>query len=222
MVRCGFWPLVQSFPRERTAGVSTRSITVTNKSNSLTYRDFFSGLHLAVGRHQRRRSPRYPHGLQLGRVKVFLADHMHTSSGVYLKLSFFRLFCWRFFFELLNVFSYIPCLALGASLLSCSLFLRSVLKFRGVGTSLMRIFWLVFFQAMVLSFPGNLLDVAWTGRIVLVELVPKTFCIRFPRDCLPLWESNDSEFCETQPYWLHSLRNSHRILSSLSLLLWEW
>ena len=44
LVRCGFWPLVQwcvypwssqSFPRARTAGVSSRNITVTNKSNSL-------------------------------------------------------------------------------------------------------------------------------------------------------------------------------------------
>ena len=46
LVRCGFWLLVQwwvypwfshSFPRERTARISSRSITVTNKSNSLTY-----------------------------------------------------------------------------------------------------------------------------------------------------------------------------------------
>ena len=59
-VERGFWPLVQwqvyarssqSSPRERTAGISSGSITVTNKSNSLTYRGFFSGLHLAVGRH---------------------------------------------------------------------------------------------------------------------------------------------------------------------------
>ena len=46
LVRCGFGPLVQwqvypwssqSFPSERTAGVSSRSITVTNRSNSSTY-----------------------------------------------------------------------------------------------------------------------------------------------------------------------------------------
>ena len=45
-IRCGFWPLVhsyeypwssQNFQSERTAGVSSRSFTVTNKSNSLTY-----------------------------------------------------------------------------------------------------------------------------------------------------------------------------------------
>ena len=58
------------------------------------YRGFFSCLHLAVGRHQLRRIPRCPRGLQLGRVEVFLADHMHTSYGLYHKLSFLRLFCW--------------------------------------------------------------------------------------------------------------------------------
>ena len=47
----------------------------------------FFGSHLAVGRHHRRRIPRYPHGLHLDRVKVFLADHMHTSAGIHHKLS---------------------------------------------------------------------------------------------------------------------------------------
>ena len=51
------------------------------------HRGFFSCLHLAVGRHHRRRTPRCPHGLQLRKVKVFLADHMHTSSGIHHKLS---------------------------------------------------------------------------------------------------------------------------------------
>ena len=37
-----------------------------------------------------------------------------------------------------------------------------VLKFHGVGTSLMRMFDVYFFKAMVLSFPGNLLNVALT------------------------------------------------------------
>ena len=46
LMRCGFWPFVQwklypkssqSFPSERTAGVFSRSINVTNKSSSLTY-----------------------------------------------------------------------------------------------------------------------------------------------------------------------------------------
>ena len=48
---------------ERTAIVSLRDITVTN-----------SCLHLAVGRHHRRRNSRCPHGLQFGRVKVSFTD----------------------------------------------------------------------------------------------------------------------------------------------------
>ena len=66
---------------ERTVGVSSRSITVTNKADSKKKnRGSFSGLHLVVGRHHRRRSSRFPHGLQLSRDKVLLADQMHTSS----------------------------------------------------------------------------------------------------------------------------------------------
>ena len=41
------------------------------------HRRFFSGLHLAVGRHHRRRIPRY--GLQLSRVEVFLNDQYAYS-----------------------------------------------------------------------------------------------------------------------------------------------
>ena len=48
-------------------------------------RRFFSGLHLAVGRHHRRRTPRCPHGLQLSRVKIFLADYVHARSRIYHK-----------------------------------------------------------------------------------------------------------------------------------------
>ena len=48
---------------------------------------FFSCLHLAVGRHHHRRTAPCPHGLHLSRVKVSLADHMHTSSGIRYKLT---------------------------------------------------------------------------------------------------------------------------------------
>ena len=81
---------------------------------------FFSGLHLAVGRHRRRRVPRYPHGLQFSRVKVFLTDLVHTCYGLYHKLSFLWFYggCGRhnplngrriecslvFLFEFVNVF----------------------------------------------------------------------------------------------------------------------
>ena len=51
------------------------------------YHRFFSCLHLAVGRHHRRRTSRCPHGLQISRVKVFLTDHMHTNSRIHHKLS---------------------------------------------------------------------------------------------------------------------------------------
>ena len=57
-----------------------------------TYRCFFFCLHLAVGRRHRHRTPQCPHGLQLSRVKVSLADHMHTRSGIHHELSFLWLF----------------------------------------------------------------------------------------------------------------------------------
>ena len=58
------------------------------------YSGFFVCSHLAVGRHHRRRISRYPHGLQLSRVKVLLTDHMHTRSGINHKLSFLQPSCW--------------------------------------------------------------------------------------------------------------------------------
>ena len=132
---------------------------------------FFSCLHLAVGRHHRRWTPRCPHGLHLRRVKFSLAYHVHTRSGINCKLSFIRLFCWRsleysflrgkvecslvFFFELVYVFGKIPSLASGTSLLSCSLFMGPVLKFHSVGTSLMRNFDIYFSQQWSFLFPDT-------------------------------------------------------------------
>ena len=52
------------------------------------------------------------------------------------------------FFELVDIHRKFPCISAGASLLSFGLFLKSVLKFHGVGTALMRTFWLVFDSAM--------------------------------------------------------------------------
>ena len=102
--------------------------------------------HLAVGHHHRRRTSRCPHGLQFGKVKVSLADHMHASPGIHHKLSIVRVYAadithsseskWNvaFSFSLsLKKIGKIPCLAAGASLLSFSLFLRSVLKFHSEG-----------------------------------------------------------------------------------------
>ena len=175
LIRCGCWPLVYTHdphrvsPKKRTAGVSSRSITLTNKSNCLTntVATFFCQ-HFAVGRHHRRRTPRFHHGLQLSRAKVFLTDHMHACSWINYKLSFLRLFCctqqstpffpreeecsFVLFFELENVFSKIPSFASGTSLLSFSLFVGPFLKFHRVGTSVMKELWHLLFPTMVLSF----------------------------------------------------------------------
>ena len=60
--------------------------------------------------------------------------------------------------ELVDILGKFPRVSAGASLLSFSLFQRSVLKFESVGTSLMRNFDLYFFQAMHLCFLGCSLD----------------------------------------------------------------
>ena len=103
---CNFWwdvnsdPLVQwyfyswslqSFLSERTAGVSSRSTTLTNMSNCLTY-TVASSLVCTSRRHHRRRTPRCPHSLQLSRVKVSIADHEHTRSRIHYKFPFFQFF----------------------------------------------------------------------------------------------------------------------------------
>ena len=137
------------------------------------YRRLFSGLRLAVGRHHRRRIPRHSYGFQLGRVKVFLTDHVHTGCWIYHKLSFLRLFCWRsreypflrgkvlcslvFSFELVHVSGKVPSLASGTSLLSFSLFMGLVLEFHSVGTSLMRNFDLYFSNRWSFNFPETCL-----------------------------------------------------------------
>ena len=150
----------QSFPSERTASVSSRSITVTNKSNHLTCCLFFCQ-HLAVGCYQRRRTFRDPYGFHFGRVKVLPAEQLHACSRVHHQLSFLRVYCgcgqqtpligWRkecsffLFFELKDVLGKSPRVSEGASLLSFSLLLRSVLKSDSVGDCADEEVWLVFF-----------------------------------------------------------------------------
>ena len=121
--------------------------------------------------------------------------------------AFLRLFCWRsreypffrgrvecslvFFFKLVYVFGMVRCLASGASLLSVNLFLGPVLKFRSVGTSLMRIFDLYFSQRWSFLF----LDTCLTLRRLSESLssVPRLFASGFEaRARLPLWESSNS------------------------------
>ena len=63
-------------PSERTAGVSSRSITVTNKSNSLTYT-----VATVVGLFEILSVSNF------GRVKVFPADHMHAQVSTTNSLS---------------------------------------------------------------------------------------------------------------------------------------
>ena len=126
--------------RERTAGVPSRSITVTNKSNSLTFVVASSlvctsplavitvvGLLdvIMVSNSAELRSRLLTRCIlvpesttnSLSSVSfVEASGSTHSSEGV-----------WNG--ALYKVFGKIPCLALGASLLSVSFFLRSVLKF---------------------------------------------------------------------------------------------
>ena len=85
----------------------------------------------------------------------------------------------------------------------------------------MRMFGLYFSKRWSFSLPGYLLDVAWTVWIVPVELVPKAFCIGFPRDSTPLWDSNDRD----PTHLWYSFHNSYStlvvafsVLKALSLL----
>ena len=210
---------LQSFPRERTAGVSSRSITVTNKSNSVTYTVASSLVCTSPLAVITVVAPRYPHGLQLSRVKVSLADYMQTSSGIYHKLPFFWCNRQYTFFRVrvealpfslrLYVFGKVPRLASGTSLLSFSLFVRSVLKFQSVGTSLMRIFDLYFSKRWAFLFPDSWRSVDCVNRTFQIDR--KTFCIGFHRGCFPLWETNCGTFFTT----------TTALLSSRSLPLWE-
>ena len=147
----------QSFPNESTAGVSWRSMTVTNNSNCLTYNVASSlvctsplAVITVVG------LLNVVMVSNSAKVKVFLTDHMHTRPGINHKLSLLRRFCWRsrkyplfcrreecsllVRFEVVYFVGKIPSLALGTSLLSFSLFVGPILEFYSVGTSLMRNF----------------------------------------------------------------------------------
>ena len=82
--------------------------------------------------------------IQFGFVKVFLADHVNACSGIYHKLSFRGFYCgcgrqyplvgrriecsFVFLFELKDFLGKCPRISACTSLLSCSLFWRSVLK----------------------------------------------------------------------------------------------
>ena len=187
------------------------------------HRGVFSWLHLAVGRHHRRKTFRCPHGLQLSRSKVSLADHMHSRSGIHYKLCFLRLFCWRsreypffhgrvecsfvFLFELVYVLGKFPRISAGTSLLAFSLFTGPVLKFHSVGTSLMRIFDLYFSKRWSRILVWRCVD--WVNRVLRIG--PKTFCIGFPRSCFPLWNQCFRVLRDATQLW-YNFHNSHSIL----------
>ena len=128
----------QSFTKERTAWVSSRSITVTNRSNSLTFSVASSLVCTSA----------LPVITVVGLLDVlmvsnsaelrsFLLTTCIPTPGIHHKLSFHQLFCWRsqecpllrgkvacslvFFFVLVSVFSKIPSIASGTPLLSFSL-----------------------------------------------------------------------------------------------------
>ena len=169
------WFRIQSFPRERTGGVSSRSITVTNKSNSLTCTVASSlvctspwAVITVVGLLDVLMVSK------LSRVKVFLAYHVHSSSWIHDKLSSLRLFCWRS---------------------------REDPFFRGrVECSLAFLFEIVY----VLN------------RTFRID--SQDFLHRVSQDCLPLWEINASESCETQPNCGTFFTKATAFLSSLSVL----
>ena len=206
------------FPSERTASVSSRSITVTNKSNSLTYTvasPFVSTSPLAVttvvGLF------RDPHSFQFGRVKDFPADHMHDcsrtqtnslSSGcivdaadkIHTSESVQNVVV-PFLMDILGNF---PRVSSGASLLSFGHLLRSVLTFHSVGTALMRNF--------DLNFPsdGPLFSrmFAWRSAAPVNRtrrIGPKT-CVHFREIDT---DSGGSTSCDTQP----NCRTSTALLS---------
>ena len=94
---------------------------------------------------------------------VDAAGSTHSSGGKVQPC----LFLWACIF-----FNKIPSLASGTALLSFSLFMGPVVKFHGVGTSLVRNLDIYFSKRWSFLVSGNSRDVAWTQWIVPFELVP--------------------------------------------------
>ena len=150
----------QILPSERTAGVFSRSITVTNKSNSLTYivaSSFVSTLPLAVTTVVGCFDVLTVSNSALFRsflvTMCILAPESPTNSlslgpcgcGRKNPLLRGRIECsFVFLFELIDILGKFPRISAGTSLLSCSLFWRSLLKCHSVGSSLMKNFDLYF------------------------------------------------------------------------------
>ena len=218
-VRCGFWPLGQPVVGRP---IIFAEFSEWNDCGHEEVRFFdmdcclFFCWHLVIGCHHRRRNFRYPHGLQFGRVKVSLADHMHACSGIYHKLSFLRFYggcalqnpliggwieCIFRFFELLDILGKIPRVSAGASLLSFSPFLRSVLILTSVGTSLIRNFDLHFSKRWSLIFSDTCLTWRRLCESYSSNWSQKLYASGFPRYFTLFGSSDGSESCETQHNW---------------------
>ena len=149
-MRCGFWPLIQwyvypwssqSFPKESTARVSSRSITLTNKSNCLKYTVASSlvctsplAVITVVGLLDVLMVSNSAEWRSFLLTICILAPEGNTNSP------FLRLSCWRsreypFFqgrLECNLIFLFEPAYVFGTSLFSFSLFMGLVLKFHCV------------------------------------------------------------------------------------------
>ena len=176
----------QSFPKERTAGVSSRSITLTSKSNCLTCTvasslvctsplavitvvGILDVLMVSNSAELRSRSL----------TICILAPESSTnslSSGSFVDVAGSTP-CFRgrvecslvFLIELVYVFGKIPSFASGTSLLSFSLFMGLVLKFHSVGTSMMGNFDIYIFPTMILSQDANFTKRSRAGTFQIVS-----------------------------------------------------
>ena len=198
---CHFWWVVVSdhwsngnytcdlrrvFPSERTAGVSSRSLTVTKKSNSLTYTvasSFVCTYAYLLG------SPP-----QTSLSSDYIVDgKLHSSVGE-------KCVAFALFFELTDV----------ASLLSFSLLLRSVLKFYRAGIALMRNFDLYFIQRWTIV--SRIF--AWRSAALVNRtrrIGPNTFA---PFRKI-IEDSGGSVSCNTQPNCRTSFAGATALLSPL-------
>ena len=142
-MRCGFLstgPMVscpvifaEFFPSKRTASVSSRNITVTNRSN-------FSDIHFCLFFCLHFMCVLAPEPTANSLSSSFIvegAGKLHSLVGEKKVGSFVRL--WENI-----ILGQCPRVSAGASLLSFSLLLRLTLKFHSVGTALMRKFDLYF------------------------------------------------------------------------------
>ena len=132
-----------------------------------------------------------------------------TTNSLFLHL----LFCWRirecpflrgkeecspvFFFELVYVFGKVPCLVLGTSLLSFSLFVGPILEFHSVGTSLMSRFDLYFSKR-------------WSLLVELFELRSRLSASGFPGTVCLFEKPTHPSLARRNPRY--NCRNSHNIL----------